>query len=148
MPRLLAALLFAAATCVQADPLKSAACGEALSQLDAARAGRSGGVDQARQLAARTCLGLAEPMQPRANRWAQPPISVPPPTIEPPRRPPVVASPVAPPPPVHIERPATMTGCDLNGCWTNDGSRLQRVGPNLLGPNGLCTLQGGVAFCQ
>ena len=40
-----------------------------------------------------------------------------------------------------------VTACDPNGCWTSEGTRLPRMGPQLMGPNGLCTAQGGFAYC-
>jgi hypothetical protein len=76
-----------------------------------------------------------------------PPLAVPAPRIEPGARPPVFASPVLPAPPVAIDRPSTVTTCDPGGCWTNDGNRLQRLGPNLVGPKGVCTVQGAIVSC-
>jgi hypothetical protein len=40
-----------------------------------------------------------------------------------------------------------VTTCDIGGCWTSDGTRLQRAGPDLVGPRGVCTVQGALAFC-
>jgi hypothetical protein len=144
---LLAALLATAS--LQADPLKSAACDAALMRLDAARSHASATVEARRQEAARVCLGLASqaPVPTRSNRWAQPPVTVPPPVIEPPARPPAAAA-AQPPPPVRIERPPVLTSCDLTGCWTSEGTRLQRVGPGLMGPQRPCVAQAGLAFCH
>lgn len=49
---------------------------------------------------------------------------------------------VAPPTP-----PRTLGACDANGCWTSDGIRLQRVGPQLLGPSGFCSTAGNSVQC-
>jgi hypothetical protein len=43
--------------------------------------------------------------------------------------------------------PKSITSCDALGCWASDGTRLQRVGPNLLGPRGFCSAPGGVLQC-
>lgn len=131
----------------QGDPLKSQACSQALARLEAARAGGAG-IDALRQQAAKVCLGQAEPTAPRANRWAQPPLAVPPPVIEPPA-PAAAAVPAKPvPPPLHIDRPPAIATCDANGCWTTDGRRLPQLGPNLIGPHGPCAIAGGFATCQ
>jgi hypothetical protein len=102
----------------------------------------------ARALALTLCAlplaGLAD-TAPRANRWAVDPIRVPPPAIVPPAPPQGIVAPRPSPPPVAIERPATITSCDAHGCWTNDGTRLQRIGPGLGGP---CSIAGNTAFCQ
>lgn len=68
---------------------------------------------------------------------------VPPPVIEGPRPPPVVP----PAPPVDIPKPAAITACDPGGCWDNQGRRLDRSGPSLMGPRGACAVQGGVVQC-
>ena len=54
-----------------------------------------------------------------------------------------------PPAPVTrpAERPRFITTCDAIGCWADDGSRLDRVGPDLRGPRGLCTVQGTLLTC-
>lgn len=148
--RLIALLVLASPLCAaaqQGDPLKSQACSHALAQLEAARA-EGAGVNAARQHAAKVCLGQAEPAAPRANRWAQPPISVPAPVIEPPGRGQAAAPTKPAPPPVQIDRPAAIATCDANGCWTTEGRRLPLLGPNLIGPHGPCAATGGFANCQ
>ena len=45
------------------------------------------------------------------------------------------------------QRPRFITTCDAIGCWADDGSRLDRVGPDLRGPRGLCTVQGTLLTC-
>jgi hypothetical protein len=52
-----------------------------------------------------------------------------------------------PPPPAPAPRPRFITSCDAVGCWADDGSRLQRAGPNLRGPRGVCTRQGTLLTC-
>ena len=83
--------------------------------------------------------------------------------LERPPRPPVVVAPVtvppsvvpakqgalsAPSPPVQLPPLRTVTQCDPSGCWTNDGVRLNRLGPLLVGPPGVCTVQSGVLSCR
>ena len=133
---------------VGADPLKSPACGAALQALEAARGGASAETESMRQQAAKLCLGLNEPAAPRSPRWAQPPISVPAPIIEPPGRPAAGIVPQPLPPAVQVGRQPSITSCDAHGCWADDGTRLQRIVPGSVGPSGLCTVQGGLAFCQ
>lgn len=139
------------------DPLKSPECGKALDELNAARRAAeaqdapkdaAANAEAIRKRAVRTCLGLAEEApQQRAARPAVPPLAIPAPRIEPSTRPPVFASPVLPAPPVAVDRPPTLTTCDAGGCWTNEGDRLQRLGPNLVGPRGVCTVQGAFVNC-
>ena len=68
---------------------------------------------------------------------------VPPPVIET-VRPPVIA-PSAPA--VDAAKPAAVTACDPGGCWDSQGRRLERIGPQLTGPRGACTVQAGVVQC-
>jgi hypothetical protein len=58
-----------------------------------------------------------------------------------------MAQPASIPPPVPIQRPPTPVQCDIGGCWANDGTHLRQVGPNLAGPNGLCSQAGGLVYC-
>ncbi|HEY8356245.1 MAG TPA: hypothetical protein VIL30_02190, partial [Ramlibacter sp.] len=103
-----------------ADPLKSAACGQALAALDAARGAdpRGAQVPALRNQAAQVCLGGGEAPG-RSARVLQPPSVVPPPTIAPPPQPEPLALPRLPTPPVAIDRPATLSHCDAGGCWAN-----------------------------
>lgn len=59
--------------------------------------------------------------------------------------------PITAPAPAPVVRPAppvTLGACDATGCWTSDGTRLQRAGPDLLlGPRGICTVSGAVVQC-
>lgn len=96
-----------------------------------------------RREASRACLGAAPgPQAPRATLRA--PISVAPVAPAPVARP---TSPAPASPPVQVRSPAVVTSCDATGCWASDGSRLQRLGPDLVGPRGTCTVQGAVLNC-
>jgi hypothetical protein len=129
------------------DPLKSAACGEALAALQAAREGGTpGSVETLRQQATQTCLGGGDAPA-RPSRAMQGPIAVPPPVIAPPGPAAAARVPQPLPPAVDVGRPPVITSCDLNGCWTSDGARLNRVGPQLNSPSGPCTVQGSLAYC-
>ncbi|WP_332815810.1 hypothetical protein [Ramlibacter sp.] len=143
----LAALAFpGAGAALAADPLKSFACGRSLAALQAARAtaGRDD-VEAIRREAAQACLGGQGEAQ-RPAPTAQPPLVVPPPVVEPPVPPPAaVAAPA--PPPVAIEQPPVVTSCDAAGCWTSEGTRLNRSGPLLIGPGGACVTSGHVVRC-
>ena len=137
-----------AAVAQDADPLKSPACAQAIESLQSARSGGAGGpeVEGLRGAAAATCLGSATPPQ-RPGRVAQPPVSVPPPRIDLPVRVAPLAPPALAPPPVAIARPSAPALCDASGCWASDGTHLRQVGPNLMGPLGLCTQQGALIAC-
>lgn len=143
----LALSLAGAAAAAQAtDPLKSPECGTALATLQAARSRGSSDTESLRRQAATTCLGSPNPPT-RPARVVQAPIVVPPPTIEAPTRRPLPPIPAPPPPAVQVERPPTISSCDAAGCWVTQGSRLQHVTPNLMGPAGLCALAPGAAGC-
>lgn len=151
--KILPALVLAAAcgwaSAQEGDPLKSAACGQALAALQAARASgaEAAGVRPVQDRAALACLGGGNPPQ-RSARVLQAPIAVPPPVIVPPAPlPPSLIAPSLPPPPLAIPRPPQVTHCDAGGCWASDGNTLRHVGPNLAGPQGLCVQQGGLVHC-
>ncbi len=74
------------------------------------------------------------------------PVKVTPVTVAPVTVPPVSVTPPAPPPPRNAP-PLVITSCDPTGCWASDGSRLNRMGQNLLGPRGLCSVQGNLLQC-
>lgn len=135
------------------DPLRSAECREALDALAAQERGVEGRTKdglaawrQAQRRAATDCLGRED--VPPAQHLAQPPVRVAPVVVPPvPAR---TASPAVAMPPVPMPTPAaptTVTSCDPAGCWAADGTRLQRNGPDLVGPRGLCTLAGNVLRC-
>lgn len=155
MARYIAALLICAATAQAApaaapDLLNSADCRAAREALDAAVQAepsreRAARIETARQRAAQVCLGPEQPGRQRsgapdrARRIPAPVISgVPSPAA------PAVTAPL---PPLAIPRPATVTVCDPGGCWDSEGRRLNSTGPVLMGPRGLCSLQGGVVNC-
>jgi hypothetical protein len=100
----------------------------------------------ARRDVARHCLAARED-PPRAGRLAEPPVAVPPvaggPVPQPPSTPPTTLPARVPP----IQAPVAITTCDSGGCWTSDGTRLQRLGPTLLGPRGACSVVGAVVHC-
>lgn len=87
-------------------------------------------------------------VQAQPARIAQQPIVVPPPQIDvAPRTIPLPAAVLAPPP-VAIQRAPMPMQCDAAGCWSaGDGTHLRHVPPSLAGPNGMCTLQGGLVSC-
>jgi hypothetical protein len=155
----LVALFFVAASAAQeGDPTKSPECRKAMDalQLQEARAASApqaasdahreatAALETARRQAARTCLGgRGDPPHPSAH-FTQPLTGVPLTT------PPVVrTAPVAPPPgPAPVRAPApVITSCDAVGCWTSEGTRVQRLGPNVIGPRGVCTVQGVTMSC-
>jgi hypothetical protein len=176
MLRHLLAMIMATAAVAAAgqtgDTTVSAACRDALDALQAQEAkalAARGGASQTqpaapeagvaappailtalRERAARVCLGgSADAQAPR--RGAQAPVAVPPvtPTPSPGTRfVPVPAPAPAPSLPSRSDQLLTVTGCDPSGCWASDGSRLNRVGSNLVGPHGVCTLQGPLLRCQ
>jgi hypothetical protein len=144
---LAAVLLTGLAAAQPADPLRSAACRQALDALSTEEA-RTAPVrttlEAARRRAASACLARRDDAPAPASRLAQPPQSVPPVAVTP-RAP---ARPAAPPAAVPAPRaPVAITACDAVGCWSSDGTRLQRVGPDLLGPRGFCTTTAGVLNC-
>jgi hypothetical protein len=132
-------------------------CRRALQELEAREAAAAqernaakAALEAARRQAATACLGGRDSAASAPPRAAQPAATLGAPpgaatTIAPPRRPGVTAVPPAPPRPAAP--PVTVTACDPSGCWASDGSRLQRVGPNLLGPTGFCTTSGNQLHC-
>jgi hypothetical protein len=147
------------------DPLQATDCRSALASLQAqetaadgaARANAASGAHEhvapsvelqaARRLAARNCLASrADPPTPPL-RSIQAPIVVAPiaPATAP--RPTATVARLPPPVPTPAERPYAVTTCDPGGCWANDGSRLNRIGPNLWGKRGICTLHGSLLQC-
>jgi hypothetical protein len=143
------ALAFVAPAFAQ-DPLKSGPCEQRLAALNAARAAGADAnaerIEVLRRQATQACLGTTGAAT-RPSPVLREPIAVAPPTLEVPRPPrsPVPASPL--PPPVAIERPPVITSCDAGGCWDSNGTRLNRAGPVLLGPGGMCTTVGATVRC-
>ena len=108
----------------------------------------------ARKAAASACLARRADVDAAPSRFVVPPLPVAPVTAAPaprgtwPAPPRSRAEPPAPTrPAVAPERPYAITSCDAGGCWANDGTRLNRVGPNLVGPRGFCSVQGSLVQC-
>jgi hypothetical protein len=140
--------------------LDTPACRRAIEALDTreAAAAKDRGaaarapLEAARRQAAVACLGGPDVAASAARSLQRPPVVRVPSAASP-------ASPAAPAPrvPVPVPMPApaprstppvTLTTCDATGCWTSDGTRLQRAGPDtLLGPRGICTVAGAVVQC-
>jgi hypothetical protein len=101
--------------------------------------------------AARTCLGGDGTPSPAPQHVGKQPISVAP--VAPVAVSPHSSGPRLPahtssrPPPASVAPLTSITSCDTVGCWASDGTRLQKVGPNLLGPKGFCTVQESVLNC-
>ena len=153
------------------DPLESAECRRALAALNAeevvvAESSRaSGGVAAndrrlidarlapMRRQAARACLARrADPGTLSSDRLVRPtPVTMQPLAVAPASTPAptTTTARAAPPamPTAPAEKPYAITSCDAGGCWANDGSRLNRVGPNLWGSRGACTVQGTLLHC-
>ena len=135
------------------DPLRSRDCSAAqatleaaLSQAGAHAAGAPERLLRARQQAIAACLGSA-PMRGERSGAPEPPIVVAPTRIGS-RVDPLPLPSISPPPaPPAAGRPAAITSCDPGGCWDSEGRRLNQLGPVLVGPQGACTVQGGVVAC-
>ena len=151
-----------------ADPLQSAECRRALDALQAQEATAARAAPRpdgsaadrhpaapnpayasARRQAAVACLASRADPPPQPQRLAQPPVVVAPLTAVRPMQAPLPSSRQSPVPalPPPAEPPHFVLSCDAAGCWANDGSRLNRVGPNLWGSRGACALQGTLLQC-
>ncbi|HEX2543080.1 MAG TPA: hypothetical protein VHM00_18610 [Caldimonas sp.] len=147
------------------DPLHSTECRRALDALQAQEAASASAppsgaaeglrrprpadpkLEAARRVAASACLRSRDDPPAARQPYVQAPIAVSPaPTA---RRTPPIPVPREPPAPVArpAERPRFITTCDAIGCWADDGSRLDRIGPDLRGPRGPCTAQGTLLTC-
>jgi hypothetical protein len=154
MPRAWIALTWllacAAAAAQDGDRMQSAECRQALEALRVREAAAASApslraeLPALRQRAARDCLGGPGSKEAAPQRLAEPPVRVAPIAVPPAAKPSPAQAPAAAPKPVA---PTTVTSCDATGCWASDGSRLQRAGPNLLGPRGLCTQAGPILNC-
>ena len=146
--------LVCAAAHAQGNPdlMKTPECLAARQQLDEAFA--AGGPRErllpAREQAALKCFGM-KPPPPPDGRFVPPSAAVDPIRLRAeaslPRPPGAAAPPISPPPPIPIPRPPVVTSCDAAGCWDSNGTRYNQQGPMLLGPRGVCTLQGGLLNC-
>ncbi len=106
-----------------------------------------------RRQAAKACLARrADPATLPSERLVRPPpVTTQPVAVAPASSPATTAAiaraaPLAPPT-APAGKAYAITSCDAGGCWANDGSRLNRVGPNLWGPRGICTVQGSLVQC-
>jgi hypothetical protein len=136
-----------------ADRLDLPECRAARGELEAAlddpglgRNERAQRLAVARKKVLAICLGPAS-AHPQRSGAPQPALAVPAPIIS---APPLYPTARATPPPlplVSAPRQAVITICDPQGCWDSDGRRLNNLGPMLVGPRGVCTLQGGIANC-
>ena len=150
---LLAATGAGAAQAQATDRLGSAECREARAELEAVlddpglgRAERAQRLAVVRKKVSAICLGPTSG-NPQRSGAPQPVLAVPAPIIATPPLYPTVRPAPLPLPAVAVPRPAVVTICDAAGCWDSDGNRLNNLGPMLLGPHGVCTLQGGTANC-
>lgn len=137
----IALLLLSAPALAQGDPLKSAACGERLDALQAARAQGRDDVEALRRAATQACLGGSGEAR-RPSPTAQAPVSVLPPRFDVP-----VIPPPTPAPPQVVTPPKVITHCDAAGCWTHQGTHLNRVGPTVVGPSGAACVPGPAGIC-
>jgi hypothetical protein len=145
-------LLLAACSAAAGDLMDSPACVAAMKALQQEEGRMQADTSdktrwlQLRQLAAKACLGPAADSRAPRRATATAPISVLPSTAgRVPSRP--GASPATEVPAVRQDTVRAITSCDAAGCWTSDGSRVQRMGPDLVGPRGICTVQGAVISC-
>lgn len=97
-----------------------------------------------RQRVADACLGgLTTSPPPSQRSWSTPTPARP--AAAPPRTPPPALPPPAAAP--RVEPPVIVSHCHGATCLGSDGSTLTRVGPNLVGPRGVCTQQGIFLRC-
>ena len=135
--------------------MHSEACSDALARLQAQeeQLGRASPIDDAtrarwqglRRTAARQCLGGDGSLMSPSQHTLRSPIAVAP-IAAAPRSVTPVATP-APPALAPNAPPLTLSSCDATGCFASDGSRLTRTGAGLIGPRGLCTVQGNFLQC-
>ena len=135
------------------DLMKTPQCLAARKQLDEVfAAGPRERIAAVREQAALACFGV-KPAAPPEGRFVPPPAAVDPIRLRP--EPGLNSAPAAaaraqpapPPPAVAVPRPPVVTSCDTAGCWDSEGRRYNQQGPMLLGPAGVCTLQGGLLNC-
>lgn len=142
----------------EADALKSPACLAARERLEAIMAEAKPDIVRlraARQRGARACFRAeADAAEQQPARLERPRIVLPPPgTPVPVPAPPTLpavpgVTPAPAPTPSPVPQPAQVQRCDAGGCWDAQGQRLNRVGPQLVNPQGqLCTQQGTVLSC-
>ena len=138
------------------DPTRSVACRKALDALQSAEAasappaGAAARLKPLRQRAAQACLGGRAGL-PSAQRTLQAPIRVDPAPAPAAVLPPAAVRAAPPVPEVNPPRPVlpptVVLRCDSTQCWASDGSVLQRAGTALIGPRGMCQVQGHQLVC-
>jgi hypothetical protein len=135
------------------DPMASPECSAARAELEQAENDPARGrprpgdrVALAREKAASACLGGTDRQRERSGA-PDPAQRVPPPAIGGGAPAPPALRGAAPQAPLEIPRPATITTCDPGGCWDSEGRRLNQTGPLLMGPRGVCTVQGATVTC-
>ena len=158
-PFLLASLVLTAhAATPSPDPLHSPDCLQAMVRLQSGEAASPGHAPASaghppsaavlvlRRQAAHACLGTRLDAA-LPTRGAVPavqlaaPVGVAPITVLRQRVPTTVSTPLV------VPGPVTTAGCNAAGCFASDGTWMQRVDPQLLGPRGLCSLQVGLISC-
>jgi hypothetical protein len=98
-----------------------------------------------RQRVADVCLGgLTTSPPPSQRTWIAPAPSR---AMAPPPRARVPAPIPEPLPQPRVDVPITISNCNAATCLGSDGSTLTRVGPNLVGPRGACTVHGAFLRC-
>jgi hypothetical protein len=132
------------------DPLGTPECVHARAELEAALAApdaRHGTrLERARRQARDACLGREAATRQRSG--APEPAQAVAPTLPAAPRAVLPAAPLtAPPPPMTVPRAAMITTCDPGGCVDTQGRRLNRAGPLLVGPTGLCSAPAGAVSC-
>ena len=145
---LLALASAAAAGDREPDPMHSPQCEAARAELDTLvaqpRASRER-LEQARRRVAQACLGASDTVRQRSGAPEPPQVVAPTIGVQ---RQPVAPSAIEPAPaPLAIPRPTAITTCDAAGCWDSDGRRLNRMGPLLVGPGGVCHGLGAIVNC-
>ena len=154
----MAALVAAGGPAAELD--QSLPCQQALAALDARQArllaaagSPAPGADATwlalRRAAARACLGADADSAPPPRRTLKAPIEITAPgALRAPDAPVLAAPQRLPAAPLPAPTPPlSVSACDATGCWTSAGTRLPRVGAGLLGPRGVCTVQGSLLVC-
>ena len=105
-------------------------------------------LEAARRQAARACLRSRDDPPPVRQPYVQPAISVPPQATARPPRPLALPREAQPPVVRPLDRPRLHHDRRCDRLLADPtGSRLDRVGPDLRGPRGPCTLQGTLLTC-
>lgn len=101
-----------------------------------------------RQRVADACLGgMTASPSPAQRTWVGPLPARPATPAQPPARPLQSGNPVVTVPMPRIDPPVILQHCTGLTCLASDGSTLTRVGPNVVGPRGVCTVVAGSVRC-